>query len=77
MANVKIDGTVNVKQSRGAGTALMLIFFGWALVGFWWPLIFSLWLIWLPIVGIIAIFDIEFFKNYWYYPLPAWMFGIR
>ena len=30
---------VNVKQARDAGTVLMLVFFGPALVFIWWPII--------------------------------------
>ena len=36
--NVTINGPVNVKQARGAGTVLLVVFFGWALVFIWWPI---------------------------------------
>ena len=67
---------VNVKQSRGAGTALIIIFMGWALP-LWWALLACLWLHWLLIAAIVTIFDHEFFSRTWYQPWPAWMFGIR
>jgi len=75
--NVSISGPVNVKQNRGAGTVLMIVFFGWALVGIWWPLLLALWIIWLLIAGVVSIFDHGFFARTWYYPWPAWMLGIR
>jgi hypothetical protein len=75
--NVKINDTVNVKQSRGAGTVLMIVCFGWLLVGFWWPLLLTLWIIWMIMAAIVSIFDHGFFARTWYYPWPAWMFGIR
>lgn len=68
---------VNVKQARGAGTVLMLVFFGPALVFIWWPIILCLWIVWLPIAGISTIFETGFFGRTWYQPWPAWMLGIR
>jgi hypothetical protein len=77
MNEVKIAGTVNVRQSRGAGTALLIIFLGPWLLFFWWPLIACLWLLWMVIAGAVSIFDHEFFGRNWYQPWPAWMLGIR
>jgi hypothetical protein len=72
------NNTVNVpRQSRGAGTVLMVIFFGWALVFIWWPILAALWIVWMIIAGIVSIFEHDFFANNWYQPWPAWMFGIR
>src|SRR5580765_7088260 len=65
MSQVNIEGTVNVKQSRGAGTVLMLVFFGWALVGVWWPLIACLWLLWMLVAGVVNIFVQGFFSRTW------------
>ena len=77
--NITINNTnvVNVPNSRGAGTVLMFIFFGWLLVGFWWPLLACAWLVWLPIAGIVSIWDRGFFARTWFQPWPAWLFGIR
>jgi hypothetical protein len=76
--NINITTNVNVPQpSRGAGTVLMLVFFGWVLLFFWWPLLASIWVVWLVIAAIVTIWDHEFFVNNWYYPWPAWMLGIR
>lgn len=75
--NINITNTVNVPNSRGAGTVLMLVFFGWFLLLWWWPLLFSAWLLWLPVAGITTIFAAGFFTAHWFYPWPAWMFGIR
>lgn len=76
--NITITNTVNIpKQSRGSGTVLMWLFFGWALVGIWWPLIACLWLVWMPIAGITTIFRRGFFTSTWYQPWPAWMLGVR
>ena len=68
---------VNVKQARGAGTVLLIVFFGWALVFIWWPIIACLWIVWMLIAGIVTIFDRGFFTRNWYQPLPAWMLGVR
>jgi hypothetical protein len=76
MNEVKIVGDVNVKQSRGAGTALMIIFL-WPVLLMWWQILLAVWLIWIIIDGVIAIFNAEFFLATWYQPWPAWMFGIR
>ena len=71
------NNVVNVpRQSRGAGTVLMFVFFGW-LLPWWWLALITAWLVWLLIDAVIAIWDPEFFMNTWYYPLPAWLFGIR
>ena len=67
---------INVKQSRGAGTALMLIFM-WPVLLAWWTVLLSAWLIWLLIAGIVTIFKHDFFGRTWHQPWPAWMFGIR
>jgi hypothetical protein len=75
--NVNINGTVNVRQARGAGTALMIIFLGPWLFFVWWPILTCLWIIWMMIAGIVTIFDHGFFARNWYQPWPAWMFGIR
>ena len=75
--NITITNNVNVPQaSRGAGTVLMILFFGW-LLPFWWSILASLWIVWLLIAGIVSIFDHDFFSRNWYQPWPAWMFGIR
>ena len=55
--NVKINGPVNVKQSRGAGTVLLIMFFGVPIVFIWWPIIACLWIVWMLIAGIVSIFD--------------------
>jgi hypothetical protein len=78
-ANITIhnNNVVNVpRQGRGAGTVLMFVFFWW-LLPTWWSILFSLWLIWIIIDGVIAIFNPEFFLDTWYYPLPLWLFSIR
>lgn len=75
--NVTIVNNVSTPNSRGAGTVLMLVFFGWFLLMTWWPLLAALWLVWLVVAGITTIFDRGFFSRTWYYPWPAWMFGIR
>lgn len=67
---------IKVHQSRGAGTVLMLVFFGWALV-FWWTLLLTAWIIWMMIAGIVTIFDHGFFTRNWYQPWTIWMLGIR
>jgi hypothetical protein len=75
--NITITNTINVpRQSRGAGTALMLIFLWWVLI-WWWQILAAVWIVWLPIAGIVTIFEHGFFTRTWYYPWPAWMFGIR
>lgn len=75
--NIVNNNVVNIpRQSRGAGTVLMIVFFGW-LLPFWWAILASLWIVWLLIAGIVTIFDHGFFAHTWYYPWPAWMFGIR
>lgn len=75
--NITITNTINVpQQSRGAGTVLMVIFFGW-LLPMWWMTLASIWLVWLMVAGIVNIFDHGFFARNWYQPWPAWMFGIR
>jgi hypothetical protein len=68
--------TVNVRQSRGAGTVLMLVFFWWLLIC-WWQVLAVAWLMWLLIAGVVTIFKRGFFKRTWYQPWPAWMFGVR
>jgi hypothetical protein len=69
--------TINVsQQSRGAGTALVIIFL-WPALLMWWVLLAALWIKWLMIAGIVTIFDHGFFGRNWYQPWPAWMFGIR
>ena len=75
--SVTINGTVNVRQARGPGTVLMFVFFGWAIVGLWWPLLTCLWIVWMLIAGMVSIFDHSFFARTWYQPWPAWTFGIR
>jgi hypothetical protein len=71
------NNIVNVpRQSRGAGTVLVFLFLWW-LLPTWWSILFSIWIIWLIIVGIIAIWDTEFAADHWYQPWPAWLFGIR
>ena len=75
--SVTINGTVNVRQHRGAGTVLLFVFFGWAIVGLWWPLLACLWIVWMLIAGIVSIFDHSFFGRTWYQPWPAWTFGVR
>jgi hypothetical protein len=71
------NNTVNVPQpSRGAGTALMIIFL-WPVLLFWWQLLAAVWLVWLLVAAIVTIFEHDFFSRTWYYPWPAWMFGIR
>jgi hypothetical protein len=75
--NITNVNTVNVPQpSRGAGTVLMVLFFWWVFPT-WWMTLASIWLVWLIIAGVVAIFDPDFFTNNWYQPWPAWMFGIR
>ena len=76
-SNVNVTTTVNTPDSRGAGTVLLIVFFGWFLLMWWWPLLASLWLVWLIVAGIITIFQRGFFTATWFYPWPAWMFGIR
>jgi hypothetical protein len=76
-ANVTIVNNVNTPNSRGAGTVLMLVFFGWFLLMWWWPLLAVLWVLWLPIAGITAIWVDGFFTRTWYQPWSVWMFGIR
>jgi hypothetical protein len=76
MSEVKIVGDVNVKQARGAGTAIMLVFFGLPLI-IWWLVLAVAWIIWLPIAAITTVFAHGFFTRTWYYPWPAWMLGIR
>lgn len=75
--NITIVNQVSTPNSRGAGTVLMVVFFGWFLLLWWWPILAALWLVWLPIAGIATIFTAGFFARTWYYPWPAWMFGIR
>lgn len=76
--HVTVVNNVNVPQgSRGAGTVLMVLFFGWFLMLWWWPVLAALWLLWLPVAAISAIWVDGFFGRTWYYPWPAWMFGIR
>jgi hypothetical protein len=75
--NITNENVINVpRQSRGAGTVLMFVFFWW-LLPTWWSILFSLWLIWIIIDGFIAIFNADFFMDTWYYPLNLWLFGIR
>lgn len=74
--NVKINGPVNVRQSRGAGTVLVVVLFWWLLV-WWWMMLACAWIIWMPIAGIISIWQDGFFARNWYQPWPAWMSGIR
>jgi hypothetical protein len=76
MSEVKIVGDVNVKQSRGAGTVLMFVFFGLPLMA-WWLVLACLWVLWMIVAGVVSIFDHGFFGRNWYQPWPAWMFGIR
>ena len=75
--NTNVNVNVNTPNSRGAGTVLMLVFFGWFLLLWWWPILASLWVLWLLVAAITNIFQAGFFVKYWYYPWPAWMFGIR
>jgi len=75
--NISNTNVVNVpRQSRGAGTVLLVLFFWWVLPA-WWMILASIWIVWLIIDGIIALWNPEFFIDTWYYPWPAWLFGIR
>jgi hypothetical protein len=77
--NITINNVnqVNVpRQSRGAGTVLLIVLFWWALPT-WWLLLATFWVSWLLIAGVITIFSPGFFTNNWYYPWPAWTWGIR
>jgi hypothetical protein len=75
--NVVVVVNNNVGQSsRGAGTVLMFVFFGW-LLPFWWGVLLQAWLAWLIVAAVVTIFNHEFFGRTWYYPWPAWLFGIR
>jgi hypothetical protein len=75
--NITITNTVNVPQpARGAGTVLAIVFF-WPVLLMWWSLLISLWLVWLVIAAVVTIWDHEFFARTWYYPMQAWLFGIR
>jgi hypothetical protein len=77
--NITITNTnvINTpQQSRGAGTVLIFVFFWWVLPT-WWMILLSIWLVWIIIDGIIAIFNPEFFISTWYYPWQLWLFGIR
>lgn len=67
---------INVRQSRGAGTVLLLVFFWWLLL-VWWQLLLVAWLVWLLVAGVTTIFKRGFFTGKWYYPWPAWMLGVR
>lgn len=74
--NITVVNNVSTPNSRGAGTVLVVIFFGWLLPA-WWSLLAALWLTWLPVAGIVSIFAHGFFARTWYQPWPAWLFGIR
>ena len=77
--NITIHNTnvVNIpRQSRGAGTVLMLVFFWW-LLPWWWLTLISIWMVWIIIDGVIAIWNPEFFMDTYHYPLQLWLFGIR
>ena len=75
--NITNTNVVNVpRQSRGAGTVLMFLFF-WPALIMWWQILAVLWVPWVLICAIVAIWDSEFFADYWYWPWPAWLFGIR
>lgn len=75
--NITITNTVNVpRQSRGAGTVLVVIVFGW-LLPLWWSTLAALWIVWMLVAGITSIFQHDFFSRTWYQPWSAWMFGIR
>jgi hypothetical protein len=76
MSEVKIVGEVKVKQSRGPGTALMLIFLGLPLM-MWWAVLAAAWVVWMVIAGVVSIFSHGFFARTWYQPWPVWMLGIR
>lgn len=67
---------VNTPNSRGAGTVLLFVFF-WPFLLIWWTLLLALWPVWLIAAAITTIFNHSFFVQTWYYPWPAWMFGIR
>jgi len=77
--NITITNTnvVNVPDSRGAGTVLMLVFFWWLLVGFWWPLLACAWLLWMLVAAVVTIWNDGFFGRTWFQPWPIWLFGIR
>lgn len=74
--NVTVVNNVSTPSHRGAGTVLMFVFFWWVLI-LWWALLLKLWILWLPVAGIVTIFRRGFFTRTWYCPWPAWMFGIR
>lgn len=75
--NVTVINTVNVpRQSRGAGTALLIVFL-WPVLLVWWQLLACAWLVWLLIAAVVTIFKHDYFARTWYQPWPAWMFGIR
>jgi hypothetical protein len=73
---VSSNNPIHVRQSRGAGTVLVVLFFWWLLIT-WWMLLACIWVVWLLIAGIVTIFDRGFFTRNWRQPWPAWMFGIR
>lgn len=78
--NYSQNVTVNVvtPNSRGAGTVLMLVLFGWWLLPWWWSLLLTVWMVWVVIAGVTAFFDHgDLFSRTWYQPLPLWLFGIR
>jgi hypothetical protein len=76
--NITILNNVSTpRQARGSGTVLLLVFFGWFLMLWYWPLLAVLWLLWLPTAAIVTIWSAGFFSRTWFYPWPAWMFGIR
>jgi hypothetical protein len=77
-SNIVINNVVSIpQQSRGAGTVLMLALFGWWLLPYWWTLLLSAWIVWLPVAAIANIWNHGFFARNWYQPWPIWLFGIR
>jgi hypothetical protein len=76
MGEVRIVGEVKVKQSRGAGTVLAIMFL-WPILVTWWAILLAVWIVWMIIAGFVSFSDHSFFARTWYQPWPAWMLGIR
>ena len=74
--NQNVSVNVSTPNSRGAGTVLMFLFF-WPVLLMWWTVLLAAWMIWIPVCGVVTIFQHDFFANNWFYPWPAWLFGIR
>jgi hypothetical protein len=67
---------VNVRQARGAGTVLALVFL-WPVLIWWWALLLCCWIVWLLIAGVATILSPGLFSETWYQPWPIWLWGIR